>query len=192
MSIFRYLAPRFFFALVRNVCLKARYGGAIQLDIFNVYIEFGARIRITGGGRIVFKAGRRTYVTRGCDIVSSGGALEIGSGVFFNKGCSLISHEAILIGKDVMFGPYVAVYDSDHKCEPGKLPFRSQGYVRKSVLIGSNVWIGHGSIVTKGTVVKDSVVIGAQSLVRGELESGCLYGGNPIRRIRSLQNSCAD
>lgn len=188
MSLLRYLAPRFFFALVRNVCLKAKYGRSIKLNPFKVYIEFGTRVRITGGGRIVFKDGKaRTYITRGCDLVSSGGLMEIGSGVFFNTGCSLVSHEAISVGDDVMFGPRASVYDSDHRCEIGNLPFRSQGYVQKAVSIGNNVWIGHGSIITKGSVVNDSVVVGAYSLVRGELEFGCLYGGSPIRKIRSLR-----
>lgn len=193
MTILRYFAPRFVIALVRNVYLKAKYGHSIKLNPFKVYIEFGTRVRIANGGRIIFKDGKaRTYITRGCDLVSSGGRLEIGAGVFFNTGCSLVSHESISVGDDVMFGPGSSVYDSDHRCELGKLPFRSQGYVQKPVSIGNNVWIGHGSIVTKGSVINDSVVVGAHSLVRGELEFGCLYGGNPIRKIRSLRIGCTE
>ena len=159
MTILRYFAPRFVIALVRNFCLKAKYGNSIKLNPFKVYIEFGTRIRITNGGRIVFKAGKtRTYITGGCDLVSSGGRVEIGAGVFFNRGCSLVSHESISIGEDVMFGPSVAVYDSDHRCQIISLPFRSQGYVHKPVSIGNNVWIGHGSIVTRGSVINESVV----------------------------------
>jgi carbonic anhydrase/acetyltransferase-like protein (isoleucine patch superfamily) len=83
-----------------------------------------------------------------------------------------------------------------------KGPFNPEG---QSLTIGNKVTIGHnvtlhgctigelcligmGAIVMDGAVVGDKVIIGAGSLVppNTELESGCLYVGSPVKKVRAL------
>ena len=183
----KYLSLRFAFALARNVLLKAIHRDRIRMNVMKVYIEAGVRIRISNGGTIRFDSeGGRIYLSRGCDLIASGGSISIGHGTFMNKGCSVVSHSDVQIGDDVMFGPYVSVFDSDHRCDVGTVPFRSQGYLSRPVSIGSNVWIGQGAVVTKGTNIDASVVVAANSVTRGRLESSGLYAGAPTRRIKDL------
>ena len=54
--------------------------------------------------------------------------------------------------------------------------------------IGNECLIGMGSVVMDGVVVEERVLIGAASLVPPgkRLQSGYLYLGNPVRRIRQL------
>ena len=54
--------------------------------------------------------------------------------------------------------------------------------------IGSRVLIGMGCIVMDGAVIKDEVVLGANSLVPPgkRLESGKLYVGSPAKAVRNL------
>lgn len=52
--------------------------------------------------------------------------------------------------------------------------------------IGNNVFIGINSIILMGSFIGDNVIIGAGSVVSGNLESNSVYGGNPARRISSL------
>ncbi len=54
------------------------------------------------------------------------------------------------------------------------------------ILIGNNVFIGAKSLVLPGTVIKDNVVIGAGSVIRGTLDSGWVYAGVPAKKIRPL------
>lgn len=56
--------------------------------------------------------------------------------------------------------------------------------------IGDRVLVGMGSIVLDLAVVESDVVIGAGSLVapRSRLESGYLYLGSPVKRIRPLRD----
>lgn len=190
VKLTKYVSPRFLFALIRNICLKARYGRAIKINIFKVYFESNVKVSISAGGSVeIASDGDRVYFTRGTDIVASGGAIRIGSGTFFNKGCTIVSHSRIDIGEDVMFGPNCAVYDSDHKCEIQPTRFRHQGYVMRSVHIGSNVWVGQNSVITKGAILNDSLVLAANSVARGTLESGWLHGGSPAKPIKSLLGS---
>ncbi len=55
-------------------------------------------------------------------------------------------------------------------------------------LIKNNVLIGMGSTILDGAVIEDNVVIGANSLVASNkiLESGYLYLGAPVKRVRKL------
>lgn len=56
--------------------------------------------------------------------------------------------------------------------------------------IGNRVLVGMGSILLDGVVVEDDVMIGAGSLVpqNKRLESGYLYLGSPVKKIRPLKD----
>lgn len=49
--------------------------------------------------------------------------------------------------------------------------------------IGQNCFIGSGSIVLCNTKIGDNVIVGAGSLVTKNLDSNCVYAGNPARKI---------
>lgn len=99
--------------------------------------------------------------------------VEIGKGTSFNHGCMIVSHEEIVIGNNVQFGPNVLVYDHDHdfriKDGLSKLKYRSS-----PVVIGNNVWIGANVVILRGTIIGDNCVIGAGSIIKGK------YGKNSI------------
>ncbi|MFN6887358.1 gamma carbonic anhydrase family protein, partial [Proteus mirabilis] len=54
--------------------------------------------------------------------------------------------------------------------------------------IGNRVLVGMGSILLDGAIIEDNVLIGAGSLVPPgkRLESGFLYLGSPVKKIRPL------
>jgi carbonic anhydrase/acetyltransferase-like protein (isoleucine patch superfamily) len=56
--------------------------------------------------------------------------------------------------------------------------------------IGDRCLIGMGSIVMDGAVIEDEVLLGAGSLVSPgkRLQSGFLYRGNPLQKIRELRD----
>ena len=57
----------------------------------------------------------------------------------------------------------------------------------RPVIIGDNVFIGMRSIVLMGTTIGNNVIIGAGSVVSGNLESNSVYAGNPAIKIMSLE-----
>ena len=54
------------------------------------------------------------------------------------------------------------------------------------VTIGSDVWIGGGSIICPGIKIGDNVVIGAGSVVTKDIPSNCVAAGNPAKKIKEL------
>jgi maltose O-acetyltransferase len=54
------------------------------------------------------------------------------------------------------------------------------------ITIGSQSWIGGGSIVCQGVSIGDRTTIGAGSVVTKDVPSDVLAAGNPCRVIREL------
>jgi maltose O-acetyltransferase len=143
----------------------------------------GPRVSLTiDGGSIRF--GPRVQLREGCEVWALGGDIAIGTNVFFNRNCSLISRGAIDIGSDCLFGPNVGVYDHDHQFEDATQPIWAQAHRVEPVSIGSNVWIGANVVITAGARIGDHVVVGANSVVTGSVESGTMYAGVPARLVR--------
>lgn len=58
--------------------------------------------------------------------------------------------------------------------------------LKKSIEIGNNVFVGLGTILLPGVRIHDNVIIGAGSVVRGEILGDSLVIGNPASRIGAL------
>lgn len=103
---------------------------------------------------------------------------------------------SIVIGNDtnIQDGSVLHVtHKNDHKPEGNTLLIGDRVTVGHKVIlhgcqIGNDCLIGMGSVIMDGVVIEDKVLVGAASLVpHGKrLESGYLYLGNPLRRVRAL------
>lgn len=58
--------------------------------------------------------------------------------------------------------------------------------VVKSITIGDNVFIGHGSIIMPGVTIGNNVVIGAGSVVTKDIPNGVVAAGVPAKAIKTL------
>ena len=86
--------------------------------------------------------------------------------------------QSLEIGDNVTLAPRVHILAHDAST---KIPL---GYTKIGrVTIGSNVFIGAGSIIMPNVKIGDNVIIGAMSLVTRDIPSGGVYAGNPCARI---------
>ena len=53
--------------------------------------------------------------------------------------------------------------------------------------IGNNVFIGGGATILGGSHIGDNVIIGANSVVSGNVDSNSVYAGNPARKLMTLE-----
>jgi acetyltransferase-like isoleucine patch superfamily enzyme len=67
---------------------------------------------------------------------------------------------------------------------PGAEDACNTSYSRGEVVIGSDVWIGYGSVILSGIKVGHGAVIAAGSVVTREVPPYAIVGGNPARIIR--------
>lgn len=103
--------------------------------------------------------------------------ITLGKDVMLNYGCVLLDVCPIIIKDKTLIGPHVQIYTACHAIDPKE---RLAGIeYGKPVTIGSNVWIGGGSIICPGVEIGDNTVIGAGSVVTKNIPANVMACGNP-------------
>ena len=73
---------------------------------------------------------------------------------------------------------------------PFLAPRRAEADVpARPVRIGSNVWIGFDACVLPGVTIGEGSIVGARSVVAGDVPPYTVVAGNPARVIRALDRS---
>ena len=116
--------------------------------------------------------------------VDYGRHLHVGAGTFANFGLVALDCAHITIGEDVQIGPNVQLLPPTHPLDP--VARRAGWESADPITIEDNVWLGGGVIVVGGVTIGRDSVIGAGSVVTGDVPAGVVAVGSPARVIRSL------
>ena len=112
--------------------------------------------------------------------------ITVGDRCLFGKGSGIVGHLEIVVGDDVWTGHHVYITDQNHGYHDLDLPISKQVMPERPVSIGSGSWLGHGTVVLPGAKIGRHVVVGANSVVTGELPDNCVAAGTPARVIKHL------
>lgn len=116
----------------------------------------------------------------------------IGENFFANFNLVVMDDARIYIGNNVCFGPNVSLMATNHPLLPQeRLGINSQGVMTmaeyaEDIHIGSNVWLACNVTVLGGVHIGNNVVIGAGSVVTGNIPDNYLAYGNPCRPVRRI------
>ena len=111
------------------------------------------------------------------------GDVVIGDNVVINSGCVIYSGNGLTIGNGVAIAANCVFAPTNHAYMDRDTPIREQGFLpsRGGIVIEDDVWIGAGCVFLDGSIVRKGAVIGAMSLVRGEVEAYTVCYGQPLR-----------
>ncbi len=112
--------------------------------------------------------------------------LRFGDRCLLGKGSSIVCHYKVTIGDDVWTGHNVYITDMNHGYEDPNEPISRQHQPPEEVTIGDGSWLGHGTVVLPGSKIGRHVVIGAGSVVTGEIPDYSVAVGSPARVIKRL------
>jgi acetyltransferase-like isoleucine patch superfamily enzyme len=110
--------------------------------------------------------------------------VRIGDHTLIGRGSFIVGHLGIDIGDDVQTGPYIYVTDQNHGYRDPQEPIGTQWPVEAPVRIGSGSWLGAGVIVLPGASIGRNVVVGAGSVVTGEIPDHTVAVGSPARVVK--------
>ena len=110
--------------------------------------------------------------------------VRIGDRCLIGKGSGIVGHFEIVIGNDVWTGHHVYITDQNHGYEDLDLPIGRQHQPAGPIRIGSGSWLGHGTSVLAGATIGAHCVIGAGSVVTGDIPDNSVAVGVPARVIR--------
>ena len=106
----------------------------------------------------------------------------IGENTYINCNCTFLDDGTITIGSGVLFGPSVTVATVGHPVWPD---FREYMYATP-VTVEDNCWIGAGAVICPGVTIGRNSVIGAGSVVTGDIPENVVAAGNPCRALRAI------
>lgn len=110
--------------------------------------------------------------------------ISIGNNFYANFDCVMLDGGGIEIGDNVLFGPRVGIYTSNHAIDATERI--NGGCYAKKVKIGNNVWIGAGVHINQGVSIGDNTIIGSGSVVTKNVPSNVIAAGVPCKVIREI------
>ncbi len=119
----------------------------------------------------------------------SDSVVVIGDRCLIGRGSGIVGHLSIEIGDDVWTGHHIYITDQNHGFDDPSLPISQQIQPERPVRIGDGSWIGHGAVILPGARIGRNVVIGANSVVSGEIPDYSVAVGAPATVIRRASTS---
>lgn len=163
----------------------------IILKGFGVIFSFrGSSIHIGNGSSIYssFTSNMIGLYQRNIIVARYGGRIIIGEGCGIS-GSTIYAMDSITLGNNVLIGGNCKIIDNDFHpidIEHRRAGLDEQYAQRAPIRIGNDCFIGANSIILKGTVLGNNVVVGAGSVVHGHFPDNCIIAGNPAKIIRKI------
>ncbi|MBB6599047.1 acyltransferase [Luteimonas sp. MC1825] len=172
--------------VVRHVLVMLRVAYAKALNPgaeipWSTRIGRGVVIRATDGGTL--KLQKHVHLGANSLVVVQGGRLAIGERVFIGPGCTVVAKKLITIGTSTLIAEHVTIRDHDHRIDLLG-PISETGFQCNPIAIADGVWLGAKSSVLRGSRIGPGAVVGAHSLVRGDIPANAVAVGVPARVIR--------
>jgi|SRR4249919_3669410 len=110
------------------------------------------------------------------------GDLVIGARTIINSGCVLYTGNGVRIGDHVAIAANCVFAPTNHQFQARAQRIRDQGFrpSKGGIIVEDDVWIGVGCVLLDGAILRKGCVIGAMSLVRGEVPAYSVNAGNPM------------
>jgi len=115
---------------------------------------------------------------------AGGGIISVGNNTVINNASSITAVSKVTIGSDCMFAANVYILDVDHAFTRTDIPMSKQGYQVAPVIIGSDVWLGTGVVITKGVTIGNGVIVAANAVVTKDVPDLAIVGGVPAKILR--------
>ena len=189
--------------LISIYFLKSKISNHLLFKIFN--IKYGDNFTVKGalflkgkgsieiGENVLINSnyfynpiGGQTFTSM---VVAKNAKLQIGNNVGLSN-CAIFCSKEIIIEDFVFIGGDCKIYDTDfhsiYLADRKKIP--EVGIKSAPIVIKTGAFIGAGSTVLKGVVIGENAVIAAASLVSKNVPTNEIWGGNPIKFIKKIEN----
>ena len=159
----------------------------IEYLIRNVPGQFGMILRERWYKRRFKSAGSNIHIMPGTQFIKPE-KINCRDNVFFGVNNYIQAAGGLILGSDVMLGPYVKIWTQNHVYKDFITPIWMQGYEYKPVEIGNDVWLGANVFIMPGVKIGDKCVVAANSVLGAkDYPMGCILAGYPARKVGSRE-----
>lgn len=173
--------PYYLVRMWRYCWFRVRYPHVITEG----FVFLGKRVRANarrGYGRLII--GRWVHLGDSTRLFAHEGTLRIGDKVVFGSDVTVTCYLDVSIGGSTLVADWSYITDFDHVTTDLKQPIKDQGLVKSPVRIGPDCWLGIRSTVLRGSRIGAGVVVGAHSVVRGEVPDEVIVAGVPAKPVK--------
>lgn len=117
--------------------------------------------------------------------VGGSGDVLIGEGCYINSGTVIYSGNGVRMGRGVLVAANCTFAPVNHGFRERGRTIREQGFLpsKGGIVVEDDVWIGANTVILDGAILRQGCVIGACSLVAGEVPAYTIQVGNPLRQV---------
>ncbi len=143
----------------------------------------------TRGTRIIVEDGAFIDAFVKIKPVAGTGDVRIGRNSYINSGNVIYSGNGVDIGEDVLVAANCTFAPVNHEFRSRSKKIIEQRFQpsRGGIVVEDDVWIGANCVILDGAILRKGCVIGAGSLVKGEIEAYSINIGNPLRKMGSRE-----
>lgn len=113
-----------------------------------------------------------------------GDNIHVGDHFYANYDCVMLDGAPITIGDNVLFGPKVGLYTSNHLFDATER--KLGGCIAKPITVGNRCWLAANVTVLPGVTIGDDTIIGAGSVVTHDIPANVIAAGNPCQVLRPI------
>lgn len=114
--------------------------------------------------------------------------IKIGRNFYCNGWLHLYAASEVVIGDDVMLGPFVFIADCKHAFSRKNVAAIHQGFDKiRPVRIGDGTWICQGAVILPGVEIGKYCVIGANTVVSQDVPDGHVLMGSRECILRPIK-----
>jgi acetyltransferase-like isoleucine patch superfamily enzyme len=110
--------------------------------------------------------------------------IRIGNNVTATANLQISALQGVSIEEDVMFASNIFVGDHQHGYETANIPYKYQLCRVRPITIKKGCWIGQNVIVMPGITIGEYSIIGANSVVTGDIPARSIAFGSPARVMK--------
>ena len=113
--------------------------------------------------------------------------IEVGENFYSNHNLVILDCAKVIFGDNVFIGPNCSFYTAGH---PLDVKQRNAGLeYAHPITVGDNVWLGGNVIVLPGITIGNNSVVGAGSVVTGNIPANVVAVGNPCRIVKNIEGN---
>jgi len=118
--------------------------------------------------------------------VGGSGDITIGAETYLNAGTVVYSGNGVTLGSCVMVAANCTFAATNHAFARRDVPMIRQRFQpsRGGILVEDDVWIGANCVLLDGAILRRGCIVGANSVVSGELAPFSINVGSPARFVR--------
>lgn len=144
--------------------------------------KFGKWLRYHLCRRLFRSCGKNVNVERGADF-GNGRSIAIGDSSGLGVDCWIRGD--VIIGRNVMMGPFVVMYARYHEHARTDIPIQAQGMGQSDPIeVEDGVWICARAIILKGVRIGAHSIVAAGAVVTRDVPPYAVVAGCPARVVR--------